>query len=393
VKRAKIFPGNYLMGEPGSLVKRLSHMNIPTLRTLLLIILLCLPLACSQTGIAPSPTPEPPSVGRSFLLVAPPGSTPTATPFQPVPPTPTYIPTNFPTPIPTDTPTPEPPRFVPDESRTWQDYAGPTVWPDIEVPPPTGILAHPEGQVNIMLLGSDQRPNDGGFRTDTIILLTLNPMEGTAHLTSFPRDLYVYIPGWTVQRINTAFAHGGFETLALTMEYNFGVHPDYYVMINLWSFVDVIDSLGGVDVEVGETLCDHRDGYGNYCVYQRTNFMDGETALWYVRSRYSTSDFDRGHRQQEVILAAFDKLLSLNGLQRAPELYDIYNNNVTTDMTFDQMVELLPMAVDLAGTRNFDHYFISPQQVVSWTNYSGAAVLLPIREAVLDVMHPALNSP
>ena len=52
--------------------------------------------------------------------------------------------------------------------------------------------------------------------------------------------------------------------------------------------------------------------------------MDGETALWYVRSRYSTSDFDRGRRQQEVILAVFDKLLSLNGLQQAPELYEIY---------------------------------------------------------------------
>jgi LCP family protein required for cell wall assembly len=261
------------------------------------------------------------------------------------------------------------------------------------VPPPTGILAHPEGQVNILLLGSDQRPNDGGFRTDTIILLTLNPAEGTAHLTSFPRDLYVYIPGWTVQRINTAFAHGGFDLLALTMEYNFGVVPDYYVLINLWSFIDVIDSLGGIDVEVGQTLCDHRDDHGDYCVYQGIENMDGETALWYVRSRYSTSDFDRGRRQQEVIMGVFDKLLSLNGLQQAPELYEIYRSNVTTDIGLSDVVAYLPLAADLAVSRNIEHFYIGPHQVVDWVNYSGAYVLLPVRSAVLDVMRQALNTP
>jgi LCP family protein required for cell wall assembly len=368
-------------------------MTTKSFRFLSLILLLCLPLACNVPGVFPAVETQAPVDGRGLLLVAPPGSTPTATPFQPLAPTPTYLPTNFPTAIPTERPTPEPAQVASAESRTWADYPGPTVWPDIEVPSPTGILAHPEGQVNIMLLGSDQRPNDGGFRTDTIILLTLNPAEGTAHLTSFPRDLYVYIPGWTVQRINTAFAHGGFETLALTMEYNFGVHPDHYVLINLWSFMDVIDSLGGIDVEVGRTLCDHRDDHGTYCVEQGVEHMDGETALWYVRSRYSTSDFDRGRRQQEVILAAFDKVISLDGLRQAPELYDIYVDNVSTDMQFDDLAEYLPLAADLARTQNIERFYIGPQQVVNWINYSGAMVLLPIRSAVLDVMRQALNTP
>jgi len=368
-------------------------MTKKNLRSLVIVLLFCLPLACSLPGLTPSLSLEQPTDGRDFLLVAPPGSTPTATPFQPIGPTPTYIPTNFPTPIPTDTATPEPLLVAPDEDRTWAEYSGPTVWPDITIPPPTGILGHPIGQMNIMLLGSDQRPNDGGFRTDTIILLTLNPVDGTAHLTSFPRDLYVYIPGWTVQRINTAFQHGGFELLAITMEYNFGVRPDYYVMINLWSFIDVIDSLGGVNVEVGRTLCDHRDQYGNYCVYEGMESMDGETALWYVRSRYSSNDFDRGRRQQEVILAAFEKLLSLDGISRAPDLYDIYIENVTTDMRFDDMTELLPLASNLASSGDIERFYIGPPQVTSWTNYNGASVLLPNREAVLVVMRQALNSP
>ena len=194
-------------------------------------------------------------------------------------------------------------QYTSDEGRSWEDYPGPSVWPDIEVPAPAGILSHPEDQVNILLLGSDQREGDNGFRTDTIQLLTINPSEGTVKLTSFPRDLYVYIPGYTVQRINTAYSWGGFDALADTMEYNFGVKPEYYVLINFWSFVDAIDSIGGITVEVGRDFCDHRDDFGEFCVSQSTYWMNGATALWYVRSRYTTSDLDRGRRQQEVLEA------------------------------------------------------------------------------------------
>jgi len=371
-------------------------MSLKTFRLLSLIVLFCLPLACNLPAYAPQASVDgaaPAGEGRNLLLSAPPGSTPTATPFQPLAPTPIWLPTDLPTPIPTDLPTPEPLQVAPEVSRNWADYPGPTIWPDIEVPAPTGILAHPEGQVNILLLGSDQRPIDGGLRTDTVILLTINPSDGSAHLTSFPRDLYVYIPGWTVQRINTAFAFGGFEALALTMEYNFGVAPDHYVMINLWSFMDVIDSLGGIDVEVGQTLCDHRDDHGDVCVYQGTEYMDGEEALWYVRSRYSTSDFDRGRRQQEVVLAVFNKLISMDGLSQVPELYNIYHDNVTTDMELGDMLGYLPLAAQVAAARDFERFYIGPHQVYDWINYSGAMVLMPVRSEVLDVMRQALNTP
>jgi LCP family protein required for cell wall assembly len=267
--------------------------------------------------------------------------------------------------------------------QSWLDYPGP-VWPDIQVPPPTGILPQPEGQVNILLLGSDQRPYEGGFRTDTIVLLTINPATGTANMTSFPRDLYVYIPGWTVQRINTAFAYGGFDALALTFEYNFGVHPDHYVLINLWSFEDMIDSLGGLTVEVGRDLCDHRDNWGQYCASAGTRFMNGETALWYVRSRYSTSDFDRGRRQQEVIVAGLHQLISIDGIRRAPELYEIYR---TLPYELRRCLALLPLAAHTKPPDPSFHHWLSGD---SWVNYRGAQVLLPIRW-LLEVM-PGLNS-
>lgn len=363
------------------------------LKRFILTCMALLPIACilpSMLGMAPSAPAL--SVSQPNLFLAPANSTSTPTPFRPLPPTSTYIPTNFPTntPMPTPTATTTEPHLI---TKSWEDYPGPSEWPDIDVPAPVGILPQPEGQVNILLLGSDQRPNDGGFRTDTILLLTLNPKAGTANLTSFPRDLYVYIPGWTVQRINTAMGHGGIDLLYDTFEYNFGVHPDHYVFINFWSFQEVIDSLGGVDVQVAVALTDQRDRYGDYTVPAGTVHMDGDLALWYVRARYTTSDFERGKRQQEVLIAIFDKLISLNGITKAPKLYEIYRQNVTTDLEFSDLAPLVPLAAKLTDTSRVNHYFISRNEVVPWLTTQGAQVLIPIREAVLQVMDQALNVP
>lgn len=370
-------------------------------KRLLILILMVTLQACSASPVVPA------QIFHPLLVVADANAAPTPTPFQPIPPTPTYLPTQLPTelatpavieqitPEVTTLPVAEPTEvgINPGGSRNWEDYPGPTIWPDIEIPAPMGLLPQPDDQVNILLLGSDQRPNEGGFRTDTILLLTLSPSRGTANLTSFPRDLYVYIPGWTVQRINTAMVYGDFATLALTMEYNFGVNPDYYVLINIWSFVDVIDNLGGVDVDVARALTDQRDGYGDYTVNPGIVHMDGETALWYVRARYTTSDFDRGRRQQEMIMACFQRLLSLDGLTRAPQLYQLYKQNVTTNMSFDAMAQFLPLATRLRDTQSIYRYYIGPQQVYSWKNTQGAQVLVPLRDAVTEVMRQALNSP
>ena len=255
-----------------------------------------------------------------------------------------------------------------------------------------GVLPQPKNQINILLMGSDQRPFDGGFRTDVLLLLTLNTDLGTASITSFPRDLYVYIPGWTMERINTAQARGGFELTSLTFEYNFGVKPDHWAMVNFDGFTNLIDSLGGIEVQVGQTLTDHRDKHGNYTVKAGPNYMDGETALWYVRSRYTSSDFDRGRRQQEVLIGIFFRLLSLNAVAKAPELFNEYKQTIQTDLTLDDIFPLLPLATQLADGDNINRYQISPSEVTPWVNpYNGAQVLLPIQSLVKQVMLQALN--
>lgn len=329
----------------------------------------------TQISTEQAPVSTPKSVRQTVVVTSSANSTPT--PFLPLDPTEIVF-----------TPTPE-------ELPAWGNYAGPTVPSAVSIPPPVDPIKQPAGQVNILILGSDERPYGGGFRTDTILLLTLNPNQGTVNLTSFPRDLYVYIPGWTMQRINTSQQHGGFPLTQATFEYNFGIKPKYFVMVNFWAFVQAIDNLGGVNVNVGRTLTDHRDGYGNYTAWAGNVHMDGETALWYVRSRYSTSDFDRTRRQQEVLLAIFNRLVSLDGVKRTPELYNIYRNNVTTNIELENLTSLLGVAARISNEPNrLKGYAISQQQVTSYrVPTSGAQVLLPDRDEVLKIIRQAVNAP
>ncbi len=340
---------------------------------LLLVIFFC--TSCGipgfgSTSIAAAPISIQTTPG-SFVQV-PPDATPTATPFQPIPPTAVYYPTEAPLSYPTSTPAPMPTPFPLDPAA------------------PVGALQLPPDQINVLLLGSDQRPWDSAFRTDTIMLLTLNPSQGTVSLTSFPRDLYINIPGWGMDRINTAWGRGGFEKLAATFEHNFGVRPEHYVLINFSSFKQVIDSLGGLNVNVGTAVSDYRNGY-YFTISAGQQIMDADTVLWYVRTRKTTNDFARARRQQEVLMAVFEKMLSLNALKRIPEFYAIYKDNVTTDLGLTDLVPLFPLAAQLVDTSRIHHYFIGPNQVSDWITPGGGMVLLPNQEAVLNVIRKAIN--
>lgn len=246
--------------------------------------------------------------------------------------------------------------------------------------------------MNVLLLGSDQRFGSYGFRTDTILLVTINPAQNSINITSFPRDLYVNIPGAPRNRINTAFARGGFETMADTFEVNFGVRPDFYVLINFWSFREVVDSLGGIEVYASQPLSEYTST-GWFTIPAGWNHMDGKTALYYSRSRKSTSDFDRNRRQQEVIKGMIDKMISLYTIAKIPELYGIYTNNVSTNVKLSDIIPLIPVAARFKDKNKVNNYFIGRAQVSGWTTPGGAAVLLPNQDAVVEVMRRALNSP
>ena len=315
-------------------------------------------------------TPGKPNQGVISL-----GFTPTPTAFQPQEATPTYFPTDYPTPIPTQTP--KPANVVPVSNTSGVDP-----------------IIQPDNQVNILLLGSDQKYKGSIGRTDTIILVTINTEEGTVNLTSFPRDLYVYIPRWTNQRINTAFAHGGFQLMQETMLHNFGFKPDYYVLVNLWAFEYFVNDLGGIYVNVPRTICDDKWGHGlSHCTYPGNQHFYGQEALWYVRSRVTTNDFDRNYRQQLVLSAILDRLISLQSLARIPQLYDTYVNNVTTNLDLGTILSLSPTALKLTDRSRVSQYFISESMITHWISPGGAQVLLPNFQMIRNTLNQALNSP
>lgn len=287
---------------------------------------------------------------------------------------------------------PKAPTEIP--KAIWGDYPAPTVSSYIAIPPPVGIYPQPDNQINFLLLGSDQRPNEYGFRTDTILLGTINLDTKEVNLVSIPRDLYVYIPGYALDRINTTFVRGDEETLRLTFEYNFGVKIDNYMVINFNGFKDLIDILGGIDVIAGADMTDKHPTEGdNYTVEAGVNHMDGETALFYVRARKNSSDFDRARRQQEVIRAILDRVLNFNVISSIPKLYNQLKDTIQTDLSIADIAFYTAMIPSFSQIDNLSMYKIGPDHTYSWINPSnGADILIPIHDSVQSIIKQSINS-
>jgi LCP family protein required for cell wall assembly len=304
----------------------------------------------------------------------------TATPFQPQDPTETPTPTQTPIP-PTETSTPiataTPIATLTPTPIPWQEN-----------------ITLPDGQINFLVLGSDAR-SDGNVRTDVMILVMINPEQGTVSMVSFPRDLFIYIPGWGNNRINSAYTYGGFDLLADTFEYNFGIRPQYYMMTDFNNFIQIINKLGGLDVEVEKYLedkCDLPQQVNTYCeVNPGMIQMDADTALWYVRSRKTTSDLDRIRREQEVLKAIGKKVFSLDVILQAPAIYNRFIDYVYTNLDYNAVMQLAYAAVHMKGEESVKRYLVGPNEVYDYViPESGAMVLMPDMYAISDVLNRAV---
>ena len=227
------------------------------------------------------------------------------------------------------------------------------------------------------------------------MVLSLNPQKGTASLTSFPRDLYVEIPGKGMNRINTSQPLGGFPSSSATMKNNFDIPIDYYIMTTFSGFTGIVDTLGGITVNAALELndsCDLPQAVNKYCyIPAGLNVMNGATALWYVRSRNTSNDFGRITRAQEVMSALFQKAMSLNALSRGTEFYNLLINNVETNISIEKVLELLPFGAGiLADPSIVRRFVIGPSNV---TNYivpeSGAMVLIPDPVSIKEIVRQA----
>jgi LCP family protein required for cell wall assembly len=258
-------------------------------------------------------------------------------------------------------------------------------------------------RVNILVLGVDQRPNESGpWRTDTMVVVSIDPESKSAGMLSIPRDLWVEMPGYGMDRINTAYVigdlnkvPGGGPALAKqTVQYNLGEPIHYYVRVNFAAFQQIIDLIGGVDIyvehEINDPLYpDMTYGYDPLRIPAGWQHMDGALALKYARARHGSSDFERMHRQQQVMLAVRDKVTNLGLLPtllpRARDLAQMLGNSIQTDLTLDQLVRLAQLSVEIDRTR-IRTASIDETMTSSWTTPQGAMVLVPDR-AKMAVLH------
>jgi polyisoprenyl-teichoic acid--peptidoglycan teichoic acid transferase len=265
--------------------------------------------------------------------------------------------------------------------------------------------------VNLLLLGSDRRPTGTAFRTDTILIASVRTRDNTVSLISVPRDLYVYIPGWTMNRINTAYFYGertkypggGQALLQDTILYNLGISIDYSVIVEFDGFHAIIETLDGLEVPLVCEFTDWRiidpyesdqdpDNWELYTIGPGIVKMDGDLALWYARSRLKSSDFDRGRRQQEIMRAVFRRGMDLNIIPRIPALYVQLRNMVQTDLGLDGILELAPIARHLKAP-SLRSFYITNKMVTGYRTPEGASVLLPEGEAIQALVNEAFSPP
>lgn len=196
--------------------------------------------------------------------------------------------------------------------------------------------------ISILLMGVDQRPGDPG-RSDTLIVLTLNPEKKEMQMVSIPRDTRIQLPGYGWQKINAAYAFGGPKLAMKTVENYLNIPLDYYVRINMQGLSDLVNAVGGVTVD--NSISWHDEGYykKGFFYHKGTLHMDGPEALGYVRMRHldPRGDFGRNQRQRKVIRAVVQKASGFSSFTHYQDILDAISNNTITDMTLSDMKSIV----------------------------------------------------
>ncbi|HYN88400.1 MAG TPA: LCP family protein [Ardenticatenaceae bacterium] len=281
------------------------------------------------------------------------------------------------------------------------------------LPPPAEKTPVPEDlpelstAMNILLLGIDKRETeDGPFRTDTMIVVRADPVNKGAALLSIPRDLWVQLPdygyGRRWDRINTAhvwgevyeYPGGGPALAKRTIELNFGISIDRYVVVDFDAFENFVDLIGGIEIDVPAELTDYQyptEDYGYMTVHfdAGQQHMNGQQALIYARTRHADSDFHRAGRQQQVMLAVREKVLSRNIIPSLTPANIVriareFEDSVITDLTIDEMFTLA-RTVDQIPDGGIRQLVIDSELVYDGYDYTLVGRWDEIQAAVADL--------
>jgi LCP family protein required for cell wall assembly len=296
---------------------------------------------------------------------------------------------------------------VRDVTPTPSDIVGTVTAPDVPLQAPSGPQPIPwdgASRVTVLMMGLDYRDweaNEGAPRTDTMILLTIDPINRTAGMLSIPRDLWVNIPGgFNYARINTAYQlgevykiPGGGPQLAMdTVEELLGVPIDYYARIDFSAFERFIDEIGGVKIDVPEKITVDPLGDNNTKnLKPGIQTLPGDLALAYARARKTEGgDFDRAQRQQQVILAIRNRIISFDMLPtliaKSGVLYNELSSGIHTNLTLEESIKLAWLASQIDEDQIRKGIISPPEQVSLYTATTADGqqqeVLKPITEKI-----------
>ncbi|OGZ34495.1 MAG: hypothetical protein A2174_02665 [Candidatus Portnoybacteria bacterium RBG_13_41_18] len=261
-------------------------------------------------------------------------------------------------------------------------------------------LEKEQDRINILLLGL-RGPGDpnGGLLTDTMMIVSIKPSTGQAAMISVPRDLYVKLPLVAGQKspalkekINFAYVYGeekkqgaGLAFSKVAISSVTGLYIDYVVSADFTAFKEAVDILGGIDINLDKPFSENAQFVGEKVIDLPAgkNHLDGDTALYFVRSRYSTSDFDRARRQQQVLLAIKDKAFSLGNILNPVKIFELMGTmgrHIKTDMNLSDMNNLLNLSKDLELKDIKHKVFDTTEQGLLYSSISdsGAYILLPV---------------
>lgn len=263
---------------------------------------------------------------------------------------------------------------------------------------PTQLKGEGDGRVNVLAIGIGGAGHPGGQLADTIMIISIDPINNTTSMLSIPRDLYLKVPGYYSMRINEVHAAGednkqqkakggGPTLLGENLERILGIPIHYYVRVDFQGFIQAVDTVGGLDIDVKEPVFDPfiEDKFGSnkygFTIKPGQHHLDGRSALQYGRSRKTSSDFARAGRQQEVLVALKNKVLSLSTLAnplKVSNLISAAGNHVRTDLSIDEIMKLLQIAKRIDNTSI--NYFVltnAGDNYLASRNIGGASVLIP----------------
>ena len=240
---------------------------------------------------------------------------------------------------------------------------------------------------NVLLIGTDSRNNNERGRSDSMILVSINKKTEEIHMTSFMRDAYVSIPGKYNNRINAAYAYGGPQLLMDTIEQNFKVKVDKYVRVNFFSFMEVIDAVGGVTITVSDAEVEVMNNYiseingllgknrdDGKLSKGGTYNLTGKQALGYCRIRYvGNADFQRTQRQRDVLMKVLEKAKTLS-ISELDNFLDVLLPKLTTNIQSDEIFSLILSSPKYFGYDVYQHR-VPADNTFSYMTVRGMSVL------------------